>query len=161
MSTVQEFIKKHMLEMKSQPVYENPNMDSEREMDHFQVCIRSHELNPDGKKIKTGEFVTYFSMGIGHRKLMLVQKHPGAEPIQENRCLGPELHDVLDCIASDCAGVENATSFEDWANDYGYDDDSRKTKKTFKICEVQAKKFKAFLGDDAYNELLWDTDRPQ
>jgi hypothetical protein len=71
----------------------------------------------------------------------------------------PEAADVLDCLASDSAGYENAQSFEDWCAEYGYDTDSRKAERIYRTCEAQADKLKAFLGPEAYDTLLWDTDR--
>ena len=71
----------------------------------------------------------------------------------------PGLDDVLDCLASDASGYENAQSFEDWANEYGYDADSRKAEKTYRTIKRQAEQLKRTIGDEAYNTLLWDTER--
>src|SRR5262245_1458008 len=37
----------------------------------------------------------------------------------------PTLADVLDCLASDASGFENAGDFTSWCSEYGYDSDSR------------------------------------
>jgi hypothetical protein len=71
----------------------------------------------------------------------------------------PKLADVLDCLASDAAGFENAQSFEDWAAEYGYDTDSRKAEKVYRTVERQAKQLRRVLGDEGYNALLWDIER--
>jgi hypothetical protein len=71
----------------------------------------------------------------------------------------PEARDVLSCLADDAAGYENAPDFESWAPDYGYDTDSRRALKTFATVEKQSAKLKAFLGDEAYEQLLWKTER--
>lgn len=71
----------------------------------------------------------------------------------------PTAADVLDCLASDAAGFENARSFEEWASEYGYDTDSRKAEKTYKIVAKQAAKLRAMLGQDNYETLLWNTER--
>ena len=55
--------------------------------------------------------------------------------------------DVINCLASDAAGYENARSFEDWANDYGYDTDSRKRPHTYEPGRAPDERLKAFLGD--------------
>jgi len=83
---------------------------------------------------------TPFSMGSAHRG-------------------EPDAASVLDCLASDATGFENAQSFEDWAGEYGYDTDSRTAERTFKAVERQARKLRAFLGDDLYETLLWNTER--
>jgi hypothetical protein len=65
----------------------------------------------------------------------------------------PTVADVLDCLASDSAGVENADSFEGWCSEYGYDTDSRKALATYKQCEKQADRLKSLVGA-AYETLL-------
>lgn len=71
----------------------------------------------------------------------------------------PELVDVLDCLASDAGGYENARGFEDWASEYGYDTDSRKAYATFETVEEQAKELHRLLGTGAFNQLLWEVER--
>lgn len=61
--------------------------------------------------------------------------------------------------ASDAAGVENATSFEDWCEEYGYDTDSRCAERTFKACKHATERLKNFLGNDLYETLLWKIER--
>ncbi len=83
---------------------------------------------------------TIFSMGFGHN---------GHEP---------KAAEVLSCLASDAAGFDNAQSFEDWADEYGYDADSRKAEKIYKAVEKAAHRLRAFLGDSAYETLLFHTE---
>ena len=66
----------------------------------------------------------------------------------------PTAGDVLGCLAIDSQGIENAQSFEDWADEYGYDHDSRKAEKTYRVCQDQAAQLAAFLGEPAFAELL-------
>ena len=42
---------------------------------------------------------------------------------------------------------ENACCFDDWANDLGYDADSRAVKRTYDQCGRIAKKVRVLLGD--------------
>ena len=71
----------------------------------------------------------------------------------------PTAADVLDCLASDAAGYENSKSFEDWCGEYGYNTDSRKAHRIFKVVERQAAKLQSLLGRDNYETLLWNTER--
>ena len=71
----------------------------------------------------------------------------------------PTLADVLDCMAGESAGVENARDFADWCGEYGYDTDSRKVERTFKACQQQAADLKRLLGPAAYETLLWNVER--
>lgn len=140
-TTLADFIAAHGITATTERTDHNPHMTEESKnvaprlgmpaMDHWRV-----RLQRPGKRMST-----YFSMGAGH--------HGKA----------PEAADVLDCLASDSAGVENAQGFDDWASEYGYDTDSRKAHKTYIICKRQAERLQKFLGDEAYNALLWDTER--
>lgn len=72
----------------------------------------------------------------------------------------PTLADVLDCIASDSAGIENARGFDDWCSEYGYDTDSRKAARTFAACERQARALLRVLDSrDDFEALLFNTER--
>lgn len=69
----------------------------------------------------------------------------------------PGADDVLNCLASDAAGYENARSFEEWASEYGYDTDSRKAEQTYRQVEAQTAKLRVFLGAQ-YDAYLWQTE---
>lgn len=101
-------------------------------MDHWHVVLRRADT---GQRLSA-----YYSKGYGHQ---------GKPPTDE---------EVLDCLASEAAGVENAQGFSDWCSEYGYDTDSRKALKVFQACEKQAEKLKAFIGAD-YRGLLFDIER--
>jgi hypothetical protein len=89
-----------------------------------------------------------------NRHQMTVPFYTGSAITEE-----PDAATVLDCLASDASGFENARSFEDWAEEYGYDTDSRKAERIYKQVERQTKKLQHLLGTDLYNTLLWDTER--
>jgi hypothetical protein len=82
----------------------------------------------------------YFSMGLGLKG-------------------EPTAADVLDCLSSDASTIENASGFEDWANELGFDADSRKAERSYRVTERQTKNLQGFLGDDAYQQLLYHTER--
>jgi hypothetical protein len=128
--TIADFIKENNLSMTVKRRKNNPNMLDSQDMDHWTCTISNG----------TDSFSVAFSMGRGHSGKV------------------PELADVLDCLASDAAGYENAKNFDDWAGEYGYDTDSRKAEKIFKATEKQSAELRSFLGD-AYEALLWNTAR--
>lgn len=92
------FIKAVGITMSSESTDHNPHMDDSDNMDNWKCVLRT-----PGKKM-----TLYFSKGIGH----------------EGR--RPTAAEVLDCLRSDASSVDNAHSFEDWASDFGYSEDSRK-----------------------------------
>ena len=82
-----------------------------------------------------------YSMGSAHKK-------------------NPSAADVLDNIASDVTGYENARNFTDWASDYGYDTDSIKAKHTYNTIGEQVGKLKMLLNNEQlYHDLLFNTER--
>lgn len=137
MGTLADFIQKKGIVAKAEWADRNPSMDNDsgHMTRHFKVTLSYME--GDQRKRLT----TYFSQGSAHTK-------------------EPTAADVLDCLASDASGVENAGTFEEWASEYGYDEDSRKAERTYKICQKQAAQLRLFLNsDEAYQELLWETER--
>jgi len=129
--TLQEFINKHKLAFSADWVGHRPDgLMSDRGQSHYKCKIRSG----------CNAMTLYFSMGSAHTK-------------------APELAEVLDCLASDAAGYENANGFEDWASEYGYDTDSRSAEKIWRAVQRESKQLKRVLGEEAYQQLLWNTAR--
>lgn len=64
----------------------------------------------------------------------------------------PELIDVLHSLVMD-SDVINYSSFEDWADCFGYDADSRQAEKIYNDCLQIALKLRAMLGDSTMHEL--------
>jgi hypothetical protein len=140
--TIEQFIERNRISLTTETVDRNPHVDGSDDMDNYKcVMIRRGPIsgNP-GTARNVYRMTVHFSKGIGHH---------GAEP---------EAGEVLSCLASDAAGIENGGNFEDWCSEYGYETDSRKALKTFKTCGHQSARLKNFLGDDLYDQLLWHTE---
>lgn len=126
------FIRCARITMTAERVDRNPHMDY-APMDHWKCRLRA------GRRSMT----VYFSKGFGHK---------GAEPAAA---------EVLNCLAMDASGYENAGDFESWCSEYGYDADSRKAERTYKAVEKQVAALRRFLGaESTYKTLLWGTERP-
>lgn len=69
-----------------------------------------------------------------------------------NRPIFPDLVDIWYCLISD-ADVLNYSSFEDWADCFGYDTDSRKAEKIYQDCLRTALALKGAIGVKAMIEL--------
>lgn len=139
--TLEQFINKTGIRISNQPTDHNPHIEGSGRMDNWKVKLTAKKSAMDGLVQSNATMRLYFSKGVGHN---------GAEPA---------LDEVLDCMASDAAGIENSRDFDDWCDEYGYDVDSRRAEKTYKTCQRQAERLKKFLGEEYYNELLWDLDR--
>ena len=133
MSTIMDRVAEHGLRITATPADDNPAMQDSGNMDHWRVRLRS----------KYGRSMSFvFSKGFGHH---------GARPTAV---------EVLDCLASEAAGIENASDFEDWAAEYGYEADSRRAERTYKTTVQQAESLRRLLDWDtaAYQALLFDTE---
>lgn len=64
----------------------------------------------------------------------------------------PSAADVLSCLVLD-AGALDAGCFEMWADDYGYDKDSRAGEAIYRACIDSGLKLRALLGVAVVNEL--------
>jgi hypothetical protein len=129
---LQQFINQHGIKIDAEWADTNPHWTGEYPMNHWK-CKLTNKYRK--------QMTVYFSTGLG---------------LNGN----PEAKDVLDCLAMDASCIENSRNFEDFANDIGYDPDSRKAEKIYKVILRQAEQLKKFLlGNDNYNTLLWDTER--
>lgn len=133
MKPIADFVKDNQITMTVERADSNPAQPEWNDADHWRCRLVS--------RLNKSRMTVYFSKGYGHH---------GAEPIAS---------EVLDCLAMDAAGIENSGDFTDWCNEYGYDTDSRKAERTFKLIQKQADQLRRLLGDDSYNELLWNTER--
>lgn len=64
----------------------------------------------------------------------------------------PDAGGVLDCLLSDAQAGEQ--TFEDFCSELGYDPDSRKAERTWKLCRAGAPKLRRLLGAD-YETFLY------
>lgn len=102
---------------------------SDTKMDHWQVCLTANDPNGDGRTSMN----IYFSMGIGHN---------GVEP---------EIDLVLETLHGDCLGHHG--SFEEWASENGYDEDSRKAERIYQAVQSQARQLENLLGTKGFDEF--------
>ena len=122
---IRRFVENHHVLMSAWAA-ENPNMPDARDMNHYRCVFRW----------KRRSMTVFFSMGLAHTR-------------------EPRADEVLHCLAMDASGVDNATGFEDWCSNYGYDTDSRKAERIYKTCQRQAKKLRQFCGSaEVYQQLL-------
>jgi hypothetical protein len=71
----------------------------------------------------------------------------GAKPIP-----APALYEVLYCLSMDAGAIDYA-SFEEWAEDFGYDTDSRAGEKIYRECLRIALELRAMIGDAGLQSL--------
>lgn len=114
------------------PAYENPPKLSNGAIDKYLQRKRITDECQNGKVSKLTEHGSRFAIG-------------GA-PILPDEC------DVIYALVSD-SDVLNYCSFEQWASDFGYDEDSRKAKSIYDDCMSIALNLRGGLGDSVMSEL--------
>lgn len=150
MQTLAEFLTKHQVEMKADRIESRPDGDMGMPKGSFHFLCTFKQVG----KGNPHTLSVLYSMGPGHARTRRYESLGRTQVTPPT----PKIGDVLDCLASDARGYDNARSFEDWASDYGYDTDSRKAYGIYQTIAEQAKKLRHFLGDEAYRELLNDTE---
>lgn len=137
--SISHFVKKNGITIDAQPIPDRPDREDiddpkEREWNdtafHWKIAVKR------GRK----KFPVFWSSG-------------SAAPE------APTAEEVLDNLASDATGFENNPTFVEWAQEYGYDPDSRRAEKIHKAVEEISRKLKNLLGDELYKKLIWETER--
>ncbi len=67
--------------------------------------------------------------------------------------VNPTLCDILSCLLNDAGGVEDCDTFEEWADDYGYDGDSRKAERIYEACKKVAAELSDMFTKDELTDL--------
>jgi len=125
MRTIQQFCNTYRIHSEAKMVGENPNCPDWTDAYHYRVTLRTYR--------PLRQLTVHFSMGYGHSR-------------------EPEAFDVLECLAMDY--YDKQETFEGWAENLGYNTDSRKAERTYRACVEQAEKLERFLGDEKLQELL-------
>lgn len=68
----------------------------------------------------------------------------------------PTAFDVMYCLTSDATYADY--SYEEWAEELGYNVDSREADKTYKECIAQTKRFKKFMLESFEDVIYLDED---
>ena len=185
--TIQDFITEQGLKMEAQPVPTNPNMIEHnadrgpiKGTQHYLITLTSphftvhtfYSVGPGvvdhwlrGKLPKNHVWVKAPRSMDGNAYRNQAEATPGHPYFSWRREVRPvdyrpELVDVLDCLAGDSATVENCRTFEDWAGELGYDEDSRSAERTYRICEKQSKDLRFLLGSrETFEVLLYEIER--
>lgn len=67
--------------------------------------------------------------------------------------VAPQLDDVIYSLVRDGDAFFNAQTFEQWADEFGYDADSRKAEQTYKACDCIGRKLAGSVPASVLNEV--------
>ncbi len=146
MQTMQAFIIKNRLSITTEKWQDNPDWaDSGLGYRHYRVKLTKPMQNGARRQL-----ITYYSAN-----------KQGYSPRYR-----PPLAHVINSLASNSSGYDNAADFEDWAGDLGYDTDPHEeggngnaALRTFLTIKRESAKLRLFLGAQAYESLLWETEK--
>lgn len=78
--------------------------------------------------------------------------HKAGSPAFKKRRIKPTTADILSCLCLDSSAIDYP-SYEDWAKEFGYAEDSRAGEKIYRACLATGLKLRAVLGDAVLTEL--------
>jgi hypothetical protein len=122
-----QFAEENHIKIRSERIGSRPDGLMDQNMNHWRVTLQR------GRQRMT----LYYSMGYGLSG-------------------EPQVGDVLECLALDASMIDSSRGFEDWCRDLGFNEDSRKVWKMYKVTEKDRDKLYYFLGEGLYDELLWN-----
>ena len=76
---------------------------------------------------------------------VIINKNHADLSLKQIKFPHPEMEEILQCLVSD-SNVRNYLSFEDWASDFGYDEDSRKAEKIYVESQKITSSFAKLVG---------------
>lgn len=168
MQTIEQFIENNQgLELSVICIKDRPDVDVKDEW--------HNPKNPNDKPFNykcilsgnNSSYEFYYSKGIGHGKRINAIKGNSIWANNERKAVRkadhidnkPTLSEVLDSLAMDASDFLYGIDFEEWAENLGYDMDSRKAEKIYKACQNNFNGLLRVLGMDALCELIEDTER--
>jgi hypothetical protein len=124
--TIKEFVRCNNIKISCDYVAERKDVECK---DAYHYKCRLTRRGKDGKR---HSMTFLYSQGYG------ISGEPTAEG-------------TLECLVSDASCLRE--SFEDWASDLGYSEDSIKAQNVYKLCKKSASKLYNFLGNELVGEL--------
>lgn len=65
----------------------------------------------------------------------------------------PDTTDVMGCLMSDISGMDYADTFEEWASNLGYDEDSRAAERIYNACKAVRAELEPMFSGSELDEL--------
>lgn len=127
-----EFAKKHGLKLEYVKLL-GRSIDRNWQANHYQCRL--------SRRDRAITYLFDYSKGTGH-----VDKN--------KRPIPPQLVECLDSLRSDCTMVANGQRFDEWANDVGYDPDSRTAYRVYETILSQESELRSLFGHEVYAEFL-------
>ncbi len=132
------------------PAFDDDDMPTDEESE-IEYMLSAIGLTFDCVQVSTGHFKVTIRRGIS----AIETRYSQGSAIKTN----PELHDVLASLLMDAGTLYEGQTFEDWAAELGYNEDSRKAERIYESCrKIEAHLNEMFSSSemDDLRELLED-----
>lgn len=111
--------------------------------------VEQVDTSPDAANGQWGDMVRHFSCKLSYnKKSMTIYFSQGVAHTKP-----PTILDVLSCVHMDMTSLENIFLFDAWAEDFGFDSDSRTAERTYNEIAKQRKGLVRVFGD-IYQEFI-------
>lgn len=129
----------------------------------YMSTLLSERIASDGITITTEHTGERMEGNIQRADWKVTFKRRGARPmtVPKFTCqpgAEPTALDVLDCLVSDASSYENEDGYEAWASQFSSDPEEWMPRSTYNAVAQQSEKLKKWLGDELYNDYLFETD---
>lgn len=134
-----EFANKYNLTLTTIQIPTRSDKDSQSNWDknasHWNLTL-AYKVNHWDADSTTNSFTVEYSQGSAHK-------------------IAPKIEDFLQCLQAEAQGIDELQRFEEWAEYYGLDTDSRSAEKIFNSSKIQTADLREFLLSNPAN-LTWD-----
>lgn len=182
--TIAAFIKRHNIGVDCSKPTPHYDKAEDWPAISYTVTLYSMEEEPDGTKVRKSSAYDRqpinFKLGIGHVKWKrysfatsdesrIIEFHKsgrrykaghqgGLATVAANMAraqkVKPSAYDVLTNLQHTLREFYDRLSFEEWADEYGYNTDSIKDRELYEQCQLEGRFTYSWLGDERARELL-------
>lgn len=153
-TNAEEFLKKHGIEFKATFLFHGPHFEDDKDSRDVYEIILSREgkfysMRFGNSIVNSGNYYKDDrSKGWGLN--MVHYTDPGRVPYgaKINKRIPPTAYDALTCLTKYDPGT-----FEDFCGEFGYDTDSRKAEKSWRLTVDDWRKVKRFFSKEELDEL--------
>jgi hypothetical protein len=122
--------------------------------------VQAWNIRAEVRWVDSNPLMTDMPAGSRHYRVTL--RHRGKQmtvPFSQGPAIErePTAAEVLECLATDAATLDNSSGFREWCNECGYshfDITREKVQKIWQACLKQRGQLMTLLGDHRYEKLL-------
>lgn len=132
-----------------------PDSDAEFLLDAMGFTLECQNINerPDTSSDTWGEGAKHWQVWVKRGDKMLTTYYSAGSMTNAAMNGSPELADIMYSLLNDASGISYNDTFEEWADEIGYDTDSRKAEKIYNACKEIAKQLEPMFSKDERSDI--------